>query len=153
MSAGEQARSWSVRPRRVRVLVVDDEASIRSLCRINLELAGLDVSEAQDGLEAIALVRNETFDVVLLDVMMPHVDGWEVAELLAGDDSTRNLPIVFLTARADPGDFQRGFDLGAVGYVRKPFDPVPLAGYLRRILDGLARGEREALRREILEAS
>jgi len=153
MSTGEQARSWSVGPRRVRVLVVDDEASIRSLCRINLELAGLDVSEAQDGLEAIALVRNETFDVVLLDVMMPHVDGWEVAELLAGDDSTRNVPVVFLTARADPGDFKRGFDLGAVGYVRKPFDPVPLAGYLRRILDGLARGEREALRREILEAS
>jgi CheY-like chemotaxis protein len=150
-SFGERAGSSSPDAGPVRVLVVDDEPSIRSLCRVNLELAGLQVAEAEDGVEALALIRRGSFDLVLLDVMMPRLDGWQVAEELAADESTRDLPIVFLSARAERRDLEHGFDRGAVGYVAKPFDPLPLAGYLERILERLARGEREALRSEILE--
>ena len=129
---------------------MDDESSIRSLCRVNLELAGFDVAEATDGVEAMARIQEESFDLVLLDVMMPRLDGWQVAERLASDESTKDLPVVFLSARAEQRDLRRGFELHAVGYVPKPFDPLPLAGYLQRILERLAHGERDALRREIL---
>src|SRR5690349_9752213 len=95
------------------VLVVDDEPSIRTLCRVNLQLAGLGVVEAADGREALALVEQERPDLVLLDVMMPDVDGWEVAGRLGAAEATRELPVVFLSARAAPEDRRRGFDAGA----------------------------------------
>jgi hypothetical protein len=87
-----------------RVLVVDDEASVRVICRFNLVAAGIDVREAADGREALALIREDVPDLVLLDVMMPALDGWEVARTLQSDPGTRDLPIVFLTARAEPED-------------------------------------------------
>ena len=136
---------------RMRVLVVDDESSIRALCRVNLQLAGLDVLEAEDGHEALQQVEQERPDLVLLDVMMPRLDGWQVAQSLASGDATRDVPIVFLSARAGQDDRRQGFDAGGVGYVVKPFDPVTLAETLRLTLDRLQRGEREALRREMLE--
>ena len=86
----------------IRVLVADDEDAIRLLCRVNLRLAGMEVLEAADGAAAIELARRERPDLVLLDVMMPDVDGWEVAAALAADASTREIPIVFLTARSEP---------------------------------------------------
>jgi putative two-component system response regulator len=86
---------------------------------------------------------------VLLDVMMPGVDGWNVAEQLAADAQTRDIPVVFLSARAAPEDRQRAQRLGAVGYVVKPFDPLKLAGTIREVLDRIARGEREQLNRDL----
>ena len=133
------------------VLLVDDERSIRTICRVNLEGDGLAVSEAADGAEALEVVRRARPSVVLLDVMMPGVDGWDVAEQLAADDETRKIPVVFLSARAAPEDRLRAQELGAVGYVVKPFDPLELAGIVRDVLERVARGEREQLNRELSE--
>jgi CheY-like chemotaxis protein len=133
------------------VLVVDDEASIRLLCRVNLRLEDIDTEEAPDGMAALRLVRELRPDLVLLDVMMPQIDGWEVATRLAEDAATRHIPIVFLTARAESADFLRAYELGAVGYVSKPFDPTALGSTLHDVLERLSRGEREELRRERIE--
>jgi DNA-binding response OmpR family regulator len=132
------------------VLVIDDEAPIRLLCRVNLEAEGMAVLEAADGPSGLEKARSETPDVILLDVMMPGLDGWRVAEELLDDQRTREIPIVFLTARAELRDRARGLDLGGIDYVTKPFNPVELAAQLRRLLERVELGEREDLRREKL---
>ena len=132
-----------------RVLVVDDERAIRLLCRVNLAASGMDVLEAEDGRSGLELARKERPDLVLLDVMMPGVDGWTVARELAADEDTRDIPVVFLTARADAADKRLGEQLGGVGYVVKPFDPVSIGDFVERVLSRIERGEREQLRREI----
>ena len=134
-----------------RVLVIDDESPIRLLCRVNLEAEGMDVLEAADGPSGLEKARAEIPDVILLDVMMPGLDGWRVAEELLEDDRTESIPIVFLTARAELRDRARGIDLGGVDYVTKPFNPVELAPLVRGLLDRVARGERDDLRREKLQ--
>jgi DNA-binding response OmpR family regulator len=134
----------------MRVLVIDDEAPIRLLCRVNLEAEGMDVLEAADGSTGLDQARAEAPDVVLLDVMMPGLDGWSVAEELLDDPRTESIPIVFLTARAELRDRARGIDLGGVDYVTKPFNPVELAPLVRDLLERVSRGERDVLRREKL---
>jgi DNA-binding response OmpR family regulator len=133
-----------------RVLVIDDEAPIRLLCRVNLEAEGMEVLEAADGPSGLATARAETPDVILLDVMMPGLDGWRVAEELLDDERTQGIPIVFLTARAELRDRARGIDLGGVDYVTKPFNPVELAPLVRSLLARVGRGERDDVRREKL---
>lgn len=133
-----------------RVLVIDDEAPIRLLCRVNLEAEGMEVLEAADGPSGLETARAETPDVILLDVMMPGLDGWGVAEELLDDESTQGIPIVFLTARAELRDRARGIDLGGVDYVTKPFNPVELAPLVRSLLTRVGRGERDDVRREKL---
>jgi len=129
---------------------VDDEPAMRVLCRVNLIASGMDVIEAADGEEALRMARgDDPPDLVLLDVMMPGPSGWEVAAALAEDPRTQELPVVFLTARADDEDRARGSELGAVGYLTKPFDPLGLADVVERTLERLARGEREQLRAEV----
>jgi DNA-binding response OmpR family regulator len=133
-----------------RVLVIDDEAPIRLLCRVNLEAEGMLVSEAGDGPGGLDLARVQRPDVILLDVMMPGLDGWRVAEMLLDDPVTSDIPIVFLTARADVRDRARGIDLGGLEYITKPFNPVELATLVRSVLAALERGERERLRSDKL---
>ena len=133
-----------------RVLVIDDEAPIRLLCRVNLEAEKMEVLEAADGRTGLDLAREERPDVILLDVMMPGLDGWRVAEELLDDPRTKSIPIVFLTARAELRDRARGIDLGGVDYVTKPFNPVELAPLVRDLLGRVEQGEREELRREKL---
>jgi len=134
-----------------RVLVVDDEAPIRLLCRVNLEAEGMEVIEAPDGPSGLEAVRRERPDVVLLDVMMPGLDGWRVAEELLDDPETSGIPIVFLTARAELRDRARGLDLGGLDYVTKPFNPVELAEQIREVIARVEGGEREELRRAKLD--
>ena len=133
-----------------RVLVIDDESPIRLLCRVNLEAEGMDVLEAADGPSGLEKARAEIPDVILLDVMMPGLDGWRVAEELLDDERTESIPIVFLTARAELRDRARGIDLGGVDYVTKPFNPVELAPLVRDLIARVERGERDELRREKL---
>jgi DNA-binding response OmpR family regulator len=133
-----------------RVLVIDDEAPIRLLCRVNLEAEKMDVLEASDGPSGLELARAEKPDVILLDVMMPALDGWRVAERLLDDEGTQDIPIIFLTARAEFRDRARGLDIGGVDYVTKPFNPLELAQLVRDLLDRIERGERDELRREKL---
>jgi DNA-binding response OmpR family regulator len=133
-----------------KVLVIDDEAPIRLLCRVNLEAEKMEVLEAADGPTGLERARSESPDVILLDVMMPGLDGWRVAEELLEDEKTKSIPIVFLTARAELRDRARGLDLGGVDYVTKPFNPVELAPLVRDLIGRVDRGEREELRREKL---
>ena len=134
-----------------RVLVVDDDAPIRLLCRVNLEAEGMEVLEAADGADGLEKARAARPDVVLLDVMLPKLDGWHVAEALLEDPDTGEIPIVFLTARAELRDQAHGLEIGGVEYITKPFNPGELADEIRELLDRVRRGEHTSLRREKLE--
>ncbi|MFL6039110.1 MAG: response regulator transcription factor [Gaiellaceae bacterium] len=133
-----------------KVLVIDDEAPIRLLCRVNLEAEKMDVIEAADGPTGVERARNDGPDVILLDVMMPGLDGWRVAEELLQDQRTTNIPIIFLTARAEFRDRARGLDIGGVDYITKPFNPLELAPLVMGLLSRIGRGERDELRAEKL---
>ena len=107
---------------RTTVVVVEDEEDLATLVTLNLEIAGYDVRSAEDGQAGIDLVRAVRPDVVLLDVMMPRKDGWQVLRELKGDASTQDIPVVMLTALAEERDLIRGHLQGAVRYVTKPFE-------------------------------
>jgi CheY-like chemotaxis protein len=124
-----------------RVLVVDDDAVIRNLLEVNLQLEGYEVSLAIDGADALTQVAAAPPDLILLDVMMPGMDGWDVAKRLKDDEIAAAIPVVLLTARAMRADVQRGTDLGVEGYVTKPFDPDELLAVIDRLL-GAGAGER-----------
>jgi len=110
----------------------------------------MEVSEAQDGPSGVEAARAERPDVILLDVMMPGMDGWEVFGELLKDDRTAQIPIVFLTARAELRDQARGLELGGVDYVTKPFNPLELAPLVDDLLEGVERGDVQERRRERL---
>lgn len=131
-----------------RILIVDDESSIRLVCRLNLDSAGFRTFEAADGESGLALARSEHPDLILLDVMLPGMNGWSVAKELAVSPETREIPILFLSARAERADEARGHEAGGLGYITKPFDPEELIARVQTVLERSARGEREALRRE-----
>jgi DNA-binding response OmpR family regulator len=133
---------------KTRVLVIDDEAPIRLLCRVNLEAEGMVVIEASDGRSGLEKARSERPDVILLDVMMPVMDGWQIAGELLDDPTTSGIPIIFLTARAEFRDRAKGLDIGGVDYVTKPFNPLELAPLVEDVLARVDRGEREDLRHE-----
>jgi DNA-binding response OmpR family regulator len=132
----------------IRVLVIDDEPPIRLLCRVNLEAEGMEVIEAAEGRTGLRLAKREQPDVILLGVAMPEMVGWEVAEELRKDPETWSIPVVFLTARAELRDRVRGFYVGAVDYITKPFNPTELAARLRGLLERLERDGWHEVRRE-----
>lgn len=116
-----------------RVLVVDDEEAIRHLIQINLELEGFEVRTAANGAEAMQLVRDFGPQVVTLDVMMPGLSGWQVAEKLIGSSETAHVKVILVSARAQATDREKGQALGVHGYVTKPFDPDELVAEVRRL--------------------
>jgi DNA-binding response OmpR family regulator len=124
---------WNAMPSD-RVLVVDDDRVIQELLRVNLELEGYQVETASDGEEA--LVRFEEFRprLVLLDIMMPKLDGWQVARRLKAGEAGRDVPIVMLSARAQDADTDRGGEVGVAAYVTKPFDPILLLDLIAELL-------------------
>jgi len=130
-----------------RILIVDDESAIRLVCQLNFDAVGFQTLEAGDGETALALARSEHPDLILLDVMLPGIDGWGVAQELAASPETREIPILFLSARSDRADEARGYEAGGLGYVTKPFDPEDLISRVRDVLER-SGPEREALRRE-----
>lgn len=118
---------------RVRVLVADDDPVILRLIEVNLGLEGFEVETAIGGEDAIAKARQVDPDVILLDVMMPGVTGWDVAARLRADGATAHIPVVFLSARTQEEDKRKGEELGVAAYVSKPFDPVELVETIRRL--------------------
>ena len=134
-----------------KILVIDDDPSVRSLVADSLEIEGYEVHTAEDGFSGLRAIEAHKPDCVLLDVMMPGLDGWQVAEELIDGESTSAIPIVFLTARAEARDRARGLDLGGIDYVTKPFNPVELAPLVRELIGRVERGERDELRREKIQ--
>ena len=118
----------------IKVLVIEDDPSLRLLWRVGLEVHGMRVIEACDGVKGLELARREQPDVITLDVMLPRLDGWSVAKQLRQDAQTRDIPIVFLTARADHRDRQRGLELGAVEYITVPINPSELPQKIASVL-------------------
>ena len=121
------------------VMIVDDEASLRTLVRANLEVDGLEVSEAVDGNEAMDMLRESQPDLILLDIMMPGKDGIEVLEELAADKKLRDIPVVLLTAKGEQEDLERGAALGARGHITKPFDPEQMVRTVKAALGIIRR--------------
>jgi DNA-binding response OmpR family regulator len=117
-----------------KILVVDDQPDIRLMCRVNLRLEGYDVIEAPDGDSGLGMVSEYKPDLILLDVMMPGLDGWQFMEALKADPATASIPIVMLTARVQREDEIRGWLAGAADYLPKPFNPSTLTEVVRRTL-------------------
>lgn len=117
-----------------RILAVDDDPVIQRLLVVNLEMEGYEVEVASDGEEALDKIRSFRPAVVLLDVMMPKKDGWQVCAEVRADPELKDTRIVFLSARAQDADVQRGVELGADAYLTKPFDPVELLELVEELL-------------------
>ena len=113
------------------ILVVDDEPRIRRFVRMNLDLEGYEVSEADNGLDALTKVRDDMPDLVLLDVAMPDMDGFETLALIR---EVSSVPVIMLTVKGDEDDRINGLDLGADDYVTKPFSPRELSSRIRAVL-------------------
>ena len=119
----------------MKVLIVDDDDDVRSIARLSLgRLGGMEVIEASGGADGLVKARSEAPDVVLLDVMMPDMDGAATLAALRADPATASTPVVFLTAKAMRSEIERLRALGARGVLTKPFDPRTLAEELRRVL-------------------
>lgn len=127
-----------------KIVTVEDEEDLAHLVRVNLELAGYDVSVARDGAEGLTTVKNERPDLVLLDVMMPVLDGWQVLRSLKEDPELRDIPVIMLTALSEERDLIRGHLQGAVRYITKPFEMKTLLDAVR---EGLEPADEEELER------
>ena len=124
------------RIRAPRVLLIDDDAAIRMLCSVNLRALGIEVIEAEDGADGLELARRERPDLVLLDVSMPGLDGFQVAELVRCHRKTRHIPLMFLSGEAE--NDARARELGAIACLAKPFDPVALSSLIATTLNPYA---------------
>ncbi len=120
----------------LKVLVCDDERHIVRLIQVNLEREGYKVVTAYDGKEGLEKVQSEKPDLMVLDVMMPYMDGFEVLKTLRRDSATADLPVIMLTAKAQDKDVFEGYTYGADMYLTKPFNPRELIAFVKRISTG-----------------
>jgi CheY-like chemotaxis protein len=119
-----------------KILLAEDEEDIRKVAQISLQFrGGWTVSLATDGEECLAKAAAERPDLILLDCMMPKLDGYETCRRLKQDPALREIPVIFLTARSQESEVRKGLALGAVGYLIKPFNPMSLAAEIREILE------------------
>lgn len=110
-----------------RVLLAEDEEDIQKVARMSLKFqGGVDVVVASNGEECLQCAERETFDVILLDAMMPKLDGYETCRRLKANPNTRDIPVIFLTAKTQAYEVKQGLELGAIGYLTKPFEPTTL---------------------------
>jgi len=119
---------------KLKVMVIDDEPDIVKLVKISLEMANFEVIEAFSGKEALEKVQKTVPDLFLLDIMMPEMNGYEVCQKLKGEEKTRNVPVVMLTAKGQKGDAEQGLKVGADDYIIKPFDPYELGEQIHEML-------------------
>jgi DNA-binding response OmpR family regulator len=122
-----------------KILIAEDEPDIRALIVYGLRFAGYTVIEALDGREAIKLAEREQPDLILLDVRMPKMDGYEACAILRAQESTREIPVAFLSARGQEVEIKHGLELGAEEYILKPFGPDELNERVASILERLGR--------------
>jgi DNA-binding response OmpR family regulator len=133
-----------------KILVVDDEPDIVEIVRANLEGAGFDVVAARNGAEALARVKSENPDLMILDVLMPEMDGWDVLRAVEQDTVTAGLPVIMLTSKTEDADILRGLVEGAVEYFTKPFYPENLVASAKILLDVFDRRLREERRQHLI---
>lgn len=124
----------------LKVLVCDDERHIVRLIQVNLERQGYTVVTAFDGKDGLEKIRAEKPQLVVLDVMMPYMDGFEVLKALRREPETENLPVIMLTAKAQDKDVFEGYHYGADMYLTKPFNPMELVTFVKRIAAGQDEG-------------
>lgn len=117
-----------------RVLLADDEPDIQLIARLALKRAGFEVTAVANGAEVLARVAEVQPQAILLDWMMPEMDGFETCARLKADPLTRDIPVIFVTAKAQESEIDRGLKLGAVGYITKPFDALTLGSQVRTFL-------------------
>ena len=123
-----------------KILVVDDERHIVRLVEVNLTRAGYTVISAYDGIEALEKVKADKPDMIVLDVMMPRMDGFEALKHLQADPETRDIPVIMLTAKAQDADIFRGWSSGVSSYLTKPFNPRELLTFVERIFQSMEDG-------------
>lgn len=119
-----------------KILLVDDQESVQKLLDAILKVRNYDVVYASNGLDAIEIALSVKPDLVLLDVMMPGMDGFKVCQALKGNSATTEIPVVFLTARGDDSDREMGKRVGASGFVKKPFRSAELLGIISNLIGG-----------------
>jgi DNA-binding response OmpR family regulator len=127
-------KTAAARQQQGRVLVVEDERDVADLIRYNLTKEGYDVVVAPTGSDALKQAREVHPDLVLLDIMVPQLNGWEVCRRLKQDVATKNIPVIMVTGRVEEGDKVLGFELGADDYVTKPFSPREVVARVRAVL-------------------
>ena len=120
----------------LKVLVCDDERNIVRMIQVSLSREGYDVVTAYDGKEGLEKVKEEKPDILVLDVMMPYMDGFEVLKTLRREPETENLPVIMLTAKAQDKDVFEGYQFGADMYLTKPFNPRELISFIQRLSSG-----------------
>jgi len=118
-----------------KILVVDDEPDVASLLTLMLKSQGYNIISAGDGQEALEKARGENPDLILLDIMLPRLDGYKVARMLKFDENFSHIPIIMLTAKIQERDKQMGMEMGANDYVTKPFDTAALLGKIKDLLE------------------
>jgi DNA-binding response OmpR family regulator len=116
------------------ILVADDEEDLRELVTYRLTRSGYRVIGAGDGLQALKLAAERTPDLMVLDVMMPKLDGYELTRRVRAEAALRSIPVILLTARSQESDIDRGFEVGADDYLKKPFNPDELVARVRAVL-------------------
>lgn len=119
-----------------KILIADDDPVIIKLLQVNLEMEGYDVITAEDGEQAVRKAKSRRPDLVILDIMMPNMDGWAARQALSQVSNLKDVPVIFLSARAQQADIQKGYDADVAEYVTKPFDPMELL----EIIDGVLKG-------------
>ncbi len=120
--------------KKYKILVVDDEPDVLSLLNLMLDSQGYQVISASDGQEALEKARGQAPDLILLDVMLPRLDGYKVARMLKFDENFRHIPIIMLTAKVQEKDRQTGLEMGVDDYITKPFDTGALLEKVKAIL-------------------
>ena len=118
----------------IKILVIDDDPAINELIKVNLELSGYNVVQAYDGINGFALAKQELPNLILLDCMMPEVDGFTTAQRIRQNDNTKNIPILMLTALSQLNDKVKGFNIGVDDYLCKPFEMEELQVRVRALL-------------------
>jgi len=117
-----------------KILLVEDEPEFRMALRMRLEANGYEIIEAEDGVMGLDLARNQKPDLIVLDIMLPKMDGFKVARLLKFDEKHKHIPIIMLTARAQQSDKETGLAVGANAYLTKPFKPQEILDIIARLL-------------------
>jgi DNA-binding response OmpR family regulator len=122
-----------------KILIAEDDQDIRELVVLTLQFSGFDVVAVEDGSLAVEKAQNQTFDLILMDVRMPRMTGYEACRRLKDIDSTKNIPIIFLSAKGQEQEIQTGLSAGAVDYILKPFAPDTLVNTINDVLQKLAK--------------